>query len=127
MLPKFGIVVKYYEKFDKFKDDFLVRVFLPGDLKDAPSTVMPFSRGTAAAPSFEIEEDQAKVFNITYPLIFAPLVIKQEGFIKVRAVCGSTTTNLGSLMIRNARPEENILLGFPPPLPTLPESPPTSV
>jgi hypothetical protein len=93
-------------------------VFLPGDSKDSPSIATPFPRATLAAatgqPQYPLEEDQERVFNLTFPFVFAPLPIKQEGFVKVRAMCGAVTTNLGSLMIRKARPDEQLVFGFPP-------------
>lgn len=119
-LPRFGILIKYYEMPGDFAEDILVRVFLPGDSKDHPTVMLPFGRAaliaTTPQPLNELEEDQQRVFNLTYPIILSPLVIKQEGFVKVRVVCGARTTNLGSLMMRLARPEDNIP-GFPPPPP----------
>lgn len=44
----------------------------------------------------------------TLPFVLSPLPVPKEGFIKVRAVCGDVTTNLGSLMLRSLRPEEKI-------------------
>jgi hypothetical protein len=123
ILPKFGIFVKYYEMQDTMTNDILVRVFLPSDPKDAPSVTLPFNRTLLAATTpprrYELEPDQERVFNLTYPIVFSPLVIKQEGFVKVRAVCGEKITNLGSLMIRRAHADENIQLpDFGPGAPT---------
>lgn len=127
VLPRFGILIKYYEVQNYFTDDLVVRVFLPGDSKDAPSMIMPFSRVAlnAAVPprQHELEEDQESVFNLTYPILISPLVVKQEGFVKVRIVCGGVTTNLGSLMIRKARPDENIQFGTLPMPPVPPNQP----
>lgn len=130
ILPKFGIFLKYYELQDSsLTADILVRIFLPGDQNDAPSVVLPFNRSllTAAAPPrrYDLEPDQERVFNITYPIVFSPLMIKQEGFIKVRALSGETTTKLGSLMIRRAQADESLQLpNFGPGAP--PNVPPTS-
>jgi hypothetical protein len=124
-LAKFGVLIKYYEIKDVFTDDVTFRVFLPGDPSDAPSVVLPFQRAamTAQVPlPYTLEEDQEHVFNITFPLVMAPLQIKQEGYIKVRAICGTVKTNLGSLMVRVARPDENIPF-FAPPIPAAPTSP----
>jgi hypothetical protein len=118
-LPKFCILIKYYEVLDVFTDDIAISVFLPGDVKDAPTIVLPISRLSLAKPTFPypLEDDQERVFNITFPLALSPLTIKQEGFVKVRAKCGSTTTNLGSLMVRKARSDETIE-GLPPTTPS---------
>jgi hypothetical protein len=116
-LPKFGILFKYYETMGAFTEDVAIRVFFPGDSKEAPSIILPFPRASIVIPEplYPLDEDQQRVFNLSFPVLLAPLVIKQEGFIKVRVVCGDRTTNLGSLMIRKARAEENLLpFGFPP-------------
>jgi len=72
---------------------------------------------TTGAPTFPypLEDDQERVFNVTFPLALSPFTINQEGFVKVRAKCGSITTNLGSLMIRKARADETIEGLMPPP------------
>jgi hypothetical protein len=119
-LAKFGILFKYYETKDALTDDIAIRVFLPGDQKDAPSVVLPFPRAqliSGPAP-YPLEEDQERIFNLTFPFLFTPLLVKQEGFIKVRVACGERITNLGSLMIRKARPDENIFGFIPPAAPT---------
>lgn len=121
-LAKFGILFKYYETKDAFKDDILIRVFLPGDETDAPSAAIPFARASfpSVEPPYPLDEDQQRVFNLSFPFLFSPLIIRQEGFIKVRVACGDRITNLGSLMIRKAQPNENIF-GLPIPLPAAAE------
>jgi len=117
-IPKFGILFKYYETKDAFTEDVVIRVLFPGDSKEAPSITIPFPRANliSSEPPYPVEEDQQRVFNLTFPILLAPCVIKQEGFVKVRVICGDRTTNLGSLMIRKARADENILpSGFPAP------------
>lgn len=116
-LAKFAILVKYYEIKDVFTDDLIIRVFFPGDPKDTPSVQIPLARAAAALPSdYPLEEDQERVFMVTFPILLAPFLIKQEGFVKVRVLCGEHTTNLGSLWIRKIRENEAIQFpGFPPP------------
>jgi hypothetical protein len=116
-IPKFCILIKYYELLNAFTDDISVRVFLPGDAKDSPTVTLPFLRSTLGAtqPLPPLEDDQERLFNLTFPLMLSPCTFKQEGFLKVRVVCGSTTTNLGSVMIRRARPDENLQWFVPPP------------
>jgi hypothetical protein len=120
-IPKFCILVKYYEVKNAFKDDITLRVFLPGDHKDAPSLAIPIQRAPleAGAPSpYALEEDQEQLFNLTFPIVLSPFTLKQAGFLRVRAICGGITTNLGSLMIRTARSDENIQIpSFPTPQP----------
>jgi hypothetical protein len=107
-LPKFCIFVKYFEERYAFNDDILIRVYFPGDQRAAPSAAFPFARSllATAEPPFELEEDQEQLVTLTLPLLFSPLTVNKEGFLKVRAICGGVVTNLGSLMIRKARPNE---------------------
>jgi hypothetical protein len=125
VVPRFAILVKYYEIKDAFSDDITIRLFLPGDARESPSITMPISRAglLSGLPEHPLEDDQERVFNLTYPVMMQPLVIKQEGFVKVRVACGTIITNLGSLMVRKAQPDENIQFpGFNP----LPPPPPSA-
>ncbi len=117
VIPKFCILIKYYSM-DAFRDEIAMRVFLPGDAKDAPSFVATLPLPQIVNASYPLEDDQERIFNLTFPFIIAPFHIKQEGFIKVRALCGGVTTKLGSLMVRIARPDEQIsgLVAQPPTL-----------
>jgi hypothetical protein len=110
-LPKFAILVKYFELPDAFHEDITVNVYLPGDQKDSPTVTLPVPRKTLQTgepPPYELEEGQERVFNLTLPIAFSPLLVGKEGFIKVRATCGDVVTNLGSLMLRKIRQEEKI-------------------
>jgi hypothetical protein len=102
--------VKYYELLDVFTDDVLLKVYLPGDQTDAPfvSQQIPRQALQGPAPNYKLESDQQRVLNLTIPLIFAGLLIANEGFLKVRASCGDVVTNLGSLMIRKIGQDEKI-------------------
>jgi hypothetical protein len=119
-MPKFCVLIKYYENLNTFTDDIAIRVFLPGDASDSPTVVLPFPRASLGQPDFSyaLEEDQERIFNLSFPLVLSPCLIKQEGFIKVRAICGTTTTRLGSLRIRKAQADENLQWFMPPQVPT---------
>ncbi len=109
-LAKFAILVKYYELPDIFHEDITMKVYLPGDNKDSPTLAMPIPRQSlrmGEAP-YELEEGQERLFNLTLPIMFSPLLVSKEGFLKVRAVCGDIITNLGSLMLRKIRQNEKI-------------------
>jgi hypothetical protein len=101
-IPKFCVLVKYQEIKGAFKDDIVVKIYFPGDPKDNPSftnTIPKETRETTdAAPT--LEEGEERILNITLPIIFSPLTIKEEGIIKVRVECGGNTIKLGRLVIR---------------------------
>jgi len=125
--PKFCILLKYYETKDAFSEAITARIFLPGDPKDSPSLILPFDAAVRNPPNAPapppMEEDQERIFNFNFPIVLSPFVIKQEGYVKVRIITGTTTTNLGSLMIRKARPEEVLQFSTFPALP-FPQPPP---
>ena len=109
-MPKFAILVKYYELPDVFHEDLAVKVYLPGDQKDLPTLTMSFPRQDLQmdkAP-YELEEGQERLFNLTIPIMFSPLLVSKEGFLKVKVVCGDIVTNVGSLMLRKIRHDEKI-------------------
>lgn len=109
-VPKFCVLVKYYEKLGVFSDDLSLRVFLPGDIPEKPSIVNPLARADFAKvdPSAPLEADQERILNLTFPVVMAPLTFRQSGFVKVRIVCGDLTTNLGSIFVRKQRADEAI-------------------
>jgi hypothetical protein len=128
VLPKFCALIKYYELAGVFQDDISLHIFFPGDARDTPTVTIPFQRSLLSNDSpapYPLEDDQERIFNLTFPLMLSPCQIKQEGFVKVRAVAGSITTRLGSLMIRRALTEENgLLFPFQPgPSPIVPANP----
>jgi hypothetical protein len=110
VLSKFAILVKYYERPGIFDKDISFNIHMPGDVKGSPAitNVVPRASLLDVPPPYELDEDQERVFNLTLPFVFSPLPVPQEGFIKVRAVCGDITTNLGSLMLRAVRADEKI-------------------
>ncbi|WP_298369470.1 hypothetical protein [uncultured Bradyrhizobium sp.] len=111
VLPKFCILVKYFEIFGAFSEDLEMRIFLPTDPPDAPTFVQPVPRNAVKdkrKAELQIEDDQERVFSVTAPITFAPFPIEKEGFLKVRMACGAAVTNLGSLHIRLQGQDENL-------------------
>jgi hypothetical protein len=109
-LQKFCIFVKYCELFGAVTDELSLKVYMPGDQKDNPTVNMPVIRAQldpSQAPA-ELEEDQQRILVIVTPLIFSPIVIAKEGLIKVRMSAGDSITRLGSLRLRQIRPDEKI-------------------
>jgi len=110
-LPKFAILVKYFEIFGTFEDDLSVNIFLPGDQSEKPFLVVPIKRSDIAASTnpYPVEEEGIERLNIiSIPVILSPLSIVHEGFIKVRVKCGEIDTKLGRLMLRKLRPGDQI-------------------
>src|SRR5450759_1276936 len=78
VIPKFGIFVKYYETPGALKNDLNLRVYFPGLEKDKPVVDIPILRATLnpdAAPQYPLEDDQQRVFNLSFPLLLGPIPI----------------------------------------------------
>jgi hypothetical protein len=98
------------EKIGEFSHPLAIRIFLPGDPDDAPSLSgsLPIEemrrtqaelRETVWDESMKMERPKFEYFSIGSSVIFAPLILKSPGMIKVRALCGSDVLRMGSLRI----------------------------
>jgi hypothetical protein len=100
-LPKFVIYVFYFEPKDCADEELTIKSFLPGDDPEKPSfeTRLPkdFRQHTATNPN--IGDDEEGIRGIHLPVVVGNLVLKQKGWIMVRAVCGKVTTKLGTLWV----------------------------
>jgi hypothetical protein len=112
LIPKFCILIKYYEVPHSIKEDLEVRVFFPGDEENSPSIKMPLPRAvieeTGLDTPYPLESDQERINNMTFPLTISPFTVKQNGWVKVRMAYGESVVNLGSLMLRVADPTEDL-------------------
>lgn len=106
VVPKFAILVRYLEIKKHFSDDLLLKVYWPGNEKELPPLVQTIKRSDFVQQNinsgFPLPEDSELVSALSVPLVFSPMHILQEGFIKVRMECGDTITKLGSLLLRKA-------------------------
>jgi hypothetical protein len=101
-LPKFGISFTFIERANKRPDHLIVMVFLPGDAEDKPSistTVNVKERDKDPARPPVGERDRETVFRFESQLIFAPLILRSEGAIKVRFKVNDEIIKAGALSI----------------------------
>ena len=110
ILPKLALLIKYYEVRGTLSGDLSVRIFLPGDMDNAPtiSWLIPESSKDEARPLYAQDPDSEMLIQLTMPIVISPLSIKEEGFIKVRIQCGDTIIRLGRLMIRKIRDTDSV-------------------
>ncbi len=107
-LPKFVVVVKYYELVGALAGDLTLNIFTPLD-DNKPVQSMPIPRGEQTViPQLPDGDDGELITSWTIPIVFAPFLIPKEGSIKVRMHCRDTKTNLGRLVIRTRREGEDI-------------------
>lgn len=97
-IPKFALAIHYFETAGESDAPLELRVFLPGDLDDAPTHRFAM----AFPPRAEVEKppdgDDVRV-GIHFFMQMAPLVISQAGRIKVRMMRGDNIIRLGSLRV----------------------------
>jgi hypothetical protein len=100
VLPKFGIVVKFFELPNESKDSVKLEIFLPGDSEDVPSIVseIPFDQ-IRAMPKLEGTHDDDMRIGATFNLVVSPLNILKEGHIRVRAIRGDQIVRLGRIRV----------------------------
>jgi len=109
-VAKFFAFVTYFEEKGAFKGDPKISLFIPG--VEEPffhATVLRSQLNVAPTPyADELETDAVRLLMIQMPILFSPLQVQQEGFVRVQAECDGTLTRLGRLKLRKARPEDNV-------------------
>ena len=110
-INKLAFAISYHENRDRFLSVSEIRVYLPGEPEDRPSLRIqpPLKEALEAIippRPFDNDADLMKGF-VTYTII-SPLVIQQEGPIRVIAYIGDDTFKLGSLYIRRQSVSEAV-------------------
>jgi hypothetical protein len=104
VVPKFCILVMYYEIVDRIQADAELRVFLPNDAADSPTVRLPINRAEfpeVDPSSIALEEGQEAIRHLRIPVIFTPLHLSLEGRIKVRlSYSDGQVLKLGGLQVR---------------------------
>lgn len=109
-LPKLGIFASL--RFHKSKKidgvDFLV--YFPGDKEDAPTFSqhidVKLEHSLFPQPDPKEYPDPSDQFGLNHPFLFSPAVIKQPGYIRVRAIAGGERIKVGALKVREASEAE---------------------
>jgi hypothetical protein len=110
VVPRFVIVVKYFEVVGAFTDDLFIEIFLPED-KDTPSARQEVKRSEIPRPDnrYSVPEDSDRLFVVQVPMVLSPFIIREPGFLRVRMNRGENRLKLGSLLIRAAEEAEKML------------------
>ncbi len=109
-LPKLGIFASVrFHKTRKISGVEML-VYFPGDNQDAPShsqrLPVELSPEEFPSPDLAVYPDPSEYYGFNHPFLFSPVVIKQGGYIRIRAVAGETIVKVGSLKVREATSEE---------------------
>lgn len=110
-LPKFGFAMFLFQRIDDFVPELGIRIFLPGDPDEAASIQAQMgevvegatmaqvdAQKSAVHPAANLPEDSPMV-SMQANLVLAPLVIKEPGQIRVRAVRKGDLVRLGGMTI----------------------------
>jgi hypothetical protein len=97
-LPKFCFAITIYEPHDDLADKAELKIYLPSDPDDKPSIV-----GDLDFPKLEQPQDgKFRIFRAH--LVFAPVILQSDGWLRVRAERKGITMKLGSLRVTKQIP-----------------------
>jgi len=99
LLPSFVAFVNYLEKPTDEVTPITLKLFLPGQVEEVFRVELPI-RGGATDPQYLAQSDEDINVRVMVPIRLVPLVITQEGFIKVRAYKKDDEIRLGALRVR---------------------------
>jgi hypothetical protein len=109
LIPKLFVSIRYFEIRDAFVEDLVVKIFLPGIEEPFFEQRIPRPPREAVIEPYPVEEDGSSVIfiHLVQPLQNVPIL--KEGPIRVRMHCGDVVTQLGRLVVRAARPDEQLV------------------
>jgi hypothetical protein len=107
-LPKFAFGISLMQRREILDPNIQVQIFLPGDAEDSPSIGGHISEPVEGAVATEtaravekLPKDDERIVAMHMNLIAAPLVIKEPGIMKVRALRRGDLIRLGAIRIVN--------------------------
>jgi hypothetical protein len=106
LLPTFVAAITYRERPGERDAPVKIKMFVPGSDDAAIELDLPVAimRSTQFAP--EIEGEDGMYSSLT-PIRASPLLLKQEGLIKIRAYRGDDEIRLGTLAVKFQAPPGN--------------------
>jgi hypothetical protein len=106
LLPTFVAATTYRERPGESDAPVKIKMFVPGSDAAAAELDLPVAsmRSTQFAPETEGED---RMYSVLIPIRSSPIVLRQEGLIKIRAYRGDHEIRLGALLVRFQAPIEN--------------------
>jgi hypothetical protein len=108
-LPKLALSITYAERIGESDEPLELRVYMPGDADDAPTLSAPVPDEMLAKFRGMVPPDDLAgepLTMLTLQLAFSPILLKQEGAVRVRMIRGNAEIRLGSLRIKAKPPPE---------------------
>jgi hypothetical protein len=102
ILPKLAMLIMYREQAQTLSGDLIIRAYFPGDADESPTFEVTIPMDELRAKSVKpdpMPQDGEWAHNIEIPIVISPVVIKEEGWIRVRAYCGKEVFKLGTLRV----------------------------
>lgn len=112
LMPRFVMLIMYYEKAFEIEGDLHITVHVPGDDDENPSFTQIIRRSDLTAPNITVDDpDSERIFHFRIPVVLSPFAIQTEGDIKVRMhYDDGAVLRLGRLQVRRA-PQTNFPAG----------------
>jgi hypothetical protein len=119
--PKFCVRIRYVERVETVGKPLQFRIFLPGAKPDSPVLVWDAPKEHRLSLSEEVTQERLKHIRelsgegweapdlnyvTIHNLVLSPLIITQEGPVRVRAFSGNDEIKLGALMVTVRPPDE---------------------
>jgi hypothetical protein len=104
LLPTFVAVTTYRERPRESDAPVQIKMFVPGAPDVELELPVASMRSTQFAPEIEGED---RMHSALIPIRSSPLVVRQEGLIKVRAYRGDDEIRLGALAVKFQPPPVN--------------------
>ncbi len=114
-LPKFCLVVYYFERPDESTEPVNLHVYMPGDAENAPTYNKEMPIDDVRSQTLEPETPGSDpLVNLIAHLTITPFALTSEGRIRVRAYRGDLEVRLGTLTVIAGQAEESIPKEAPP-------------
>ena len=109
-LPKLGIFLSLRFHREKKINGAQVRVYFPGVFDESAAYIenlpIKLDKDSFPMPDPVQYPDPGEFYGFNHPIMFSPAVIKEAGYIRVRAIAGGETIKCGSLRLREATSDE---------------------
>jgi hypothetical protein len=102
VLAKFGMWIRYFEVPGAVTGDAKLKIYLPGDTEASVEADIPLTelRTSAMSSSPDPNDPDAEVWHLLQmPVVLAPMVLNQEGRIKVRLEVDDQVIRLGAIEV----------------------------
>lgn len=106
IFPKFGFYITLTQRREVLDPNIEIKIFLPGDPEDTPSFHTESRETTEGAVAEETARQvqglplsDQRVVTMHASIVAAPLIIKERGIIKVRALRQSELVRLGGIRV----------------------------